>query len=429
MADFSRVPGLSGYQQQVALNDQQSMQGLNTLGSLLNLKKGQMEMSAMQDNLARQKRIRDALTAQQMGQVAPPAMGGVVGSPGQSQGAGGAGRALAAKLNQTADIYEQNGDIDRAIKIREQAQKLLPELKDEQVRMGPEGKPVVVRNYKDGSTEISPFNPMDKTEYENFGGHLVPKSALTGVLNMGGAMGKTATPESLMTDARARSEGALNRAQQLQIHNTPKPVFNIDAGGWIAPPAAGVAPGGVVPVPGISKPMTEFQGKSAGYGARAAAAHEILNAVGDGGKVQPGYIKRIAEAVPFAGEGLGTLANITQSAPQQQVEQAQRDFVNAVLRQESGAAISQGEFDNAKKQYFPQPGDTEAVVLQKKRNREQAISGFAGSTSPVGVRNIQGAREKTQAIFEAHKAIKAGADKAAVLQRLQSMGITDSGIK
>ena len=193
------------------------------------------------------------------------------------------------------------------------------------------------------------------------------------------------------------------------------------------------AQGGAVPIPGIEKPLTEFQGKSSGYGARAAVAHETLNAVGEDGKVQPGLIKRAAEALPGLGfdlnQSLATGLNWTQSPQQQQVEQSQRDFVNAVLRQESGAAISDDEFDNARKQYFPQPGDGPEVILQKKRNREQAISGFATSAGDTGRKQITAAREKTQAIFEAHKAIKQGKDKEAVKQRLEAYGITDHGIK
>lgn len=193
------------------------------------------------------------------------------------------------------------------------------------------------------------------------------------------------------------------------------------------------AQGTAVLIPGVEKPLTEFQGKSSGYGARAAAAHETLNAVGEDGKVQPGLLKRAAEAMPGLGfdlnQTLATGLNWTQSPQQQQVEQSQRDFVNAVLRQESGAAISDGEFDNAKKQYFPQPGDAPEVILQKKRNREQAINGFATSAGDTGRKQITAAKEKTQAIFEAHKAIKEGKDKEAVKQRLESYGITDHGIK
>lgn len=180
-------------------------------------------------------------------------------------------------------------------------------------------------------------------------------------------------------------------------------------------------PGG----PADNKALTEFQGKSAGYGTRAQASHEILNSVGQDGKVQPGLIKRVAEAMPIFGDSLGTIANVTQSDNQQQVEQAQRDFINAVLRQESGAAISPSEFDNARKQYFPQPGDSPAVIAQKKANRETSIQAFATSAGPTGSKQIQNMKQKMQLIGEAKKAIASGAPVEAVKQRLAELGITD----
>ena len=73
----------------------------------------------------------------------------------------------------------------------------------------------------------------------------------------------------------------------------------------------------------------------------------------------------------------GAAANATFANPQeQQIEQAQRDFINAALRRESGAVISDAEFANARQQYFPQPGDSKQVIDQKRRNREMAIQGI-----------------------------------------------------
>jgi hypothetical protein len=43
------------------------------------------------------------------------------------------------------------------------------------------------------------------------------------------------------------------------------------------------------------------------------------------------------------------------------------------LRRESGAAISPTEFDSARMQYFPQPGDKNDVLIQKKANRDIVI--------------------------------------------------------
>ena len=75
------------------------------------------------------------------------------------------------------------------------------------------------------------------------------------------------------------------------------------------------------------------------------------------------------------------------SKDQQKVEQAQRDFVNAALRVESGASISESEFNSAKKQYFPQPGDTKEVIEQKRAARQTEIKALklqAGS----GAKNV-----------------------------------------
>lgn len=57
-------------------------------------------------------------------------------------------------------------------------------------------------------------------------------------------------------------------------------------------------------------------------------------------------------------------------------DQAERNFVNAVLRRESGAAISKDEFDSAEKQYFPRPGDTPDILAQKQANRAQVKAGL-----------------------------------------------------
>lgn len=63
-------------------------------------------------------------------------------------------------------------------------------------------------------------------------------------------------------------------------------------------------------------------------------------------------------------------------------DQAERNFVNAILRRESGAAISPGEFVSAESQYFPRAGDTPEVKAQKARNRELAIAGLQGEAGP-----------------------------------------------
>ena len=68
------------------------------------------------------------------------------------------------------------------------------------------------------------------------------------------------------------------------------------------------------------------------------------------------------------------MPNVLKSEERQKYEQAQRNFINAVLRRESGAVISDEEFANARLQYFPQPGDSQGVIAQKKQNRNTVVS-------------------------------------------------------
>ena len=63
-------------------------------------------------------------------------------------------------------------------------------------------------------------------------------------------------------------------------------------------------------------------------------------------------------------------------------DQAKRDFINATLRRESGAAIADSEFDNANKQYFPQPGDDAKTLAQKAANRKTAYTGISRAAGP-----------------------------------------------
>jgi len=65
---------------------------------------------------------------------------------------------------------------------------------------------------------------------------------------------------------------------------------------------------------------------------------------------------------------------------EQSFKQATKNFVNALLRRESGAVISPSEFDNAEEQYFPSPGDLPETLAQKRENRQQVTEDlfFAG---------------------------------------------------
>lgn len=141
------------------------------------------------------------------------------------------------------------------------------------------------------------------------------------------------------------------------------------------------------PVTG-GKPLTESQSNATAFGIRAKESNMILKALEDKGYRTGGVWKGAAESIPLIGGAAGKAMNWTASDEQQATTQARKNFVTAVLRKESGATIGPSEFENEEKKYFPQVGDSAAVVLQKQKARETAIKALELQAGP-GARQIQ----------------------------------------
>jgi hypothetical protein len=119
------------------------------------------------------------------------------------------------------------------------------------------------------------------------------------------------------------------------------------------------------------KPQTEGERLTEVYANRMAEANQVINKLGD----------RFAKPQAIFGQ---YAPNMLKSADRQEFEQAQRNFINAVLRKESGAVISDEEFSSAKLQYFPQPGDSAGVLAQKAQTRDTAITGlYRAANAPM----------------------------------------------
>lgn len=136
---------------------------------------------------------------------------------------------------------------------------------------------------------------------------------------------------------------------------------------------------GMVP----AKDATEGQANARLYASRMAASEKIIQQFEQAGtSLKDRALGSIAEGGSFTPTIVAGLANKGVSGNFQQLRQAERDFVNAVLRRESGAVISPGEFANAVQQYFPQPGDSAAVIAQKRSNRQLAVEGITRASQP-----------------------------------------------
>ncbi len=109
--------------------------------------------------------------------------------------------------------------------------------------------------------------------------------------------------------------------------------------------------------------FTQDETKAAGFASRMATAEKDLNE----------SLKGTDPTGIISGGFQGMLPNVLKGEARQRFEQAQRNFITAVLRKESGAVIGADEFETERQKYFPVPGDSEEVLAQKAESRRQAI--------------------------------------------------------
>jgi hypothetical protein len=156
--------------------------------------------------------------------------------------------------------------------------------------------------------------------------------------------------------------------------NTGKVIYNAKGGGmggftYTAPDGSTIQ---------IGMPdLNQDKSNAMGFGTRVVNANAILSAVDTSGT---DLFQNFLNSVPF---GLG---RYYQDDSFRSYDDARRDFVNAVLRRESGAAIAESEFESANRQYFPVPGDSQEQILQKRMRRELAGRLLLGSAGPEGAR-------------------------------------------
>lgn len=153
--------------------------------------------------------------------------------------------------------------------------------------------------------------------------------------------------------------------------------FKPPNGGGSAPGQPGAAPPQRRPsVQSFAPPNpSQPEAASAGFANRLDAANKVFE--------DPAIASAFKDPVNKAAAGVPLVGNYLVGKDFQKADQAQRNFINAQLRRESGAVISDEEFDNARKQYFPQPGDKPEALAQKKANRDMAVRNMQLSAGNV----------------------------------------------
>lgn len=166
----------------------------------------------------------------------------------------------------------------------------------------------------------------------------------------------------------------------------------------------GPADKGGGPLGGPAK-LTEGQGKDVVYYTRGNQANKLLDTMdmnlstlgGQQGKLR-GLADTAIRNLPL-GLGEGGLGNSVVSSERQQAEQAGLEFLSAILRKDTGAAITPAEIGIYGKTYLPQPGDSPDLLEQKRNSRQTALAaiesglGSAAAAIPdLSSRDVLGAR-------------------------------------
>ena len=131
------------------------------------------------------------------------------------------------------------------------------------------------------------------------------------------------------------------------------------------------------PGAGAGKPLTEGQSKDTVYATRAAGAlptldkyETALTSIGD---------------VALGADPTGLLRGRMQSEEYQLARQAGDEFLQAILRKDTGAAITAQEQELYGQTYLPQPGDSQEVIAQKRQARRRALAAIKAGLPPSAI--------------------------------------------
>lgn len=205
------------------------------------------------------------------------------------------------------------------------------------------------------------MEPAAQPEIREVNGRIVSISPDGTVRELYGSA-PTPDPQSAIAKLEADRRAGLINDEQYQaglqaLAPTGMTIESDGAGGFRMVQGAGVGAGG--------KPATEGQLAGAGYLQRMTSAEGTLRDI----ERKSGSIAIPIEKTIFMDTGL---EGYTLTPTEQQIAQAQRDWVRSKLRKESGAVIGTEEMAAEIRTYFPQPGEGPEVIAQKAEARRRA---------------------------------------------------------
>ncbi len=127
------------------------------------------------------------------------------------------------------------------------------------------------------------------------------------------------------------------------------------------------------PLSSTTKSPTAEQSNALLFANRMASANAVIEDVMKG--FDPTRMRNLfADMAP----------NVMKSPARQKYDAAKSNWITAVLRKESGAAISKDEYVKAEREYFPQVGDAPPVIAQKAALRQLAERDIRVAAGSIG---------------------------------------------
>jgi hypothetical protein len=126
---------------------------------------------------------------------------------------------------------------------------------------------------------------------------------------------------------------------------------------------------------GSDKPFTEGQSKDVVYATRAKGALEVLEPVAENLTSLAGQVSSM--------DPTGIIRRRVQTPDFQVAQNAGNEFLQAILRKDTGAAITAGEQALYGETYLPRPGDGPEVLAAKQAARQRAVAAIEAGMSPA----------------------------------------------
>lgn len=305
--------------------------------------------------------------------------------------------AAKAMLEDRADRAEAAGDPAKAATYRAQAQMMA---------MGPDGVDTVKAQML--AVMAGVMDPKDLQAFMETAGY---------------SQGE-AKPQSAAGKIEADFKAGLisQEARDMQIADLAPKGMSIESdgqGGFRMVQGAGVE--------GAAKPFTEAQSKDIVFITRAKGALDALEPVAT---ALASRANRAAEMDPTG------LSRGMQSDDFQIALNAGNEFLQAILRKDTGAAINEQEQALYGQTYLPRPGDSEKLLAQKAEARKRAVKAIEAGMSPAQMvaqeKALQTGGNDDQAIIDQAKALRAAGqplppELAAKVREIMSKGRGSNG--